>query len=324
MKPHDLNYKAIFTHPEIMTQLLQSFVQEEWVNELDFTTLEKTNNSYVTDDCRARFDDLIWKVRWQDQDLYVYLLLEFQTEADYFMPVRVMTYVGLLYQDLIKSQNLKTHDKLPPVMPIVLHHGQYAWTYPQAIQDLIAKPHNLLAQYSPAITFFLIDECQYQREVLEQVDNAVALLFQLEKNDDILTKAKQVARLFLLVKHKPALERDFRNWVEYNLAMRLENPDVFKIAKDLEEMAIMLEHCAGSWVTQWRNEGRQEGRQEGKQEGLLEGEALLLKRLLRKRFGILPTWVEAKLATASADDLESWAEAILDAKSLDAVFLQDY
>ncbi len=321
MKSHDASYKAIFSHPEIVQQLLQSFVKQDWVNELDFSTLEKTNNSYVTEDCRERFDDLIWKVRWHEQDLYVYLLLEFQSEPDYFMPVRIMTYIGLLYQDLISSQNLKTHDKLPPVMPIVLHRGQHAWKYPQAIQELIAQPHEVLAQYCPSLSFFLIDECQYENETLMQIDNAVATLFQLEKNDDIFTKAKQVARLFLLVKHTPELERIFRHWVEYNLSMRLKEPNAFKAAKNLEEMAIMLEECVDSWVDYWEGKGEEKGLQKGLQKGLLEGEALVLRRQLRKRFGELPDWAQAKLANASTDELESWAEAILDAKTLQAAFL---
>ncbi len=41
MKPHDASYKAIFTHPEIIQQLLQDFVKQDWVKELDFSTLEK-------------------------------------------------------------------------------------------------------------------------------------------------------------------------------------------------------------------------------------------------------------------------------------------
>jgi hypothetical protein len=33
----------------------------------------------------------------------VYLLLEFQSTVDPFMAVRIMVYLGLLYQDLIKG-----------------------------------------------------------------------------------------------------------------------------------------------------------------------------------------------------------------------------
>lgn len=329
MAQHDHYYKAIFTHAEIIQQLLESFVKQDWVAELDFSTLEKTNNSFVTDDCRERFDDVVWKVRWRNQDLYIYLLLEFQTTRDYFMTVRLMTYIGLLYQDLITSQQLKKGDQLPPVLPLVLHRGRNPWRCPLSLSELIAQPSATLAHYSPQLTYVLIDECQYSDQVLQQVDNAVAMLFQLEKDeDDVHQKAKQVARLFLLVKHNPALERMFRHWVEFTLSARLENPNAFQQAKNLEEMAIMLDECVDSWVTKWkqagllegRREGRVEGRLEGRLEGKLEGEALVLRRQLHKRFGELPAWVEEKLQHAGSEELELWADSILDAPSLAAVF----
>jgi len=46
-----------------------------------------------------------------------------------FSFIEVYMRLPWLYQDLIKSQALKTHDKLPPVMPIVLHRGQQASGY---------------------------------------------------------------------------------------------------------------------------------------------------------------------------------------------------
>jgi predicted transposase/invertase (TIGR01784 family) len=177
MPPHDQSYKAIFTYPEIIQQLLQSFVQQDWVQELDFSTLEKTNSSFVTDDLRERFDDIIWKVRWQNQDLYIYLLLEFQSSRDYFMAVRLLTYIGLLYQDLISSQKLKVGDKLPPVLPVVLYRGQAEWNCPQTLDELIINPSKVLAQYQPKLNYCLIDECRYSDDVLQTIDNALAMLF---------------------------------------------------------------------------------------------------------------------------------------------------
>lgn len=38
----------------------------------------------------------------------------------------------------------------------------------------------------------------------------------------------------------------------------------------------------------------------------LEGEARLLRRLLERRFGALPTWVDQHLATASEENLIRW------------------
>ena len=42
------------------------------------------------------------------------------------------------------------------------------------------------------------------------------------------------------------------------------------------------------------------------------GEARLLHRLLERRFGSLPTWVEARLAKAVEEDLVLWGERVLD------------
>jgi len=55
------------------------------------------NGSYVSDDLREREDDIIWRVRWGDGWIYVYLLLEFQSSIDKAMAVRLLTYIGLLY-----------------------------------------------------------------------------------------------------------------------------------------------------------------------------------------------------------------------------------
>jgi len=69
-----------------------------------------------------------------------------------------------------------------------------------------------------------------------------------------------------------------------------------------------------------REEGREEGREVGREEGIPQGEAQILRRQLGRRFGALPTWVEARLSQATTDQLEHWADRILDADSLDAVF----
>ncbi|OOC10173.1 hypothetical protein B1A74_07100 [Thioalkalivibrio halophilus] len=61
---HDNSYKLLFSHPEMVRDLLTGFVREDWVRELDFSTLEKVNGSYVTDELRDREDDIVWRVRW--------------------------------------------------------------------------------------------------------------------------------------------------------------------------------------------------------------------------------------------------------------------
>src|SRR3954469_25229931 len=99
MAVQDHSYKLLFSHARMVRDLLNGFVGGDWLAAADFSTLERVSDAYVTDDLRARADDIIWRVRCGKH--YVYLLLEFQSSVEPCMAVRVMTYVCLLYQDLI-------------------------------------------------------------------------------------------------------------------------------------------------------------------------------------------------------------------------------
>ena len=62
------------------------------------------------------------------------------------------------------------------------------------------------------------------------------------------------------------------------------------------------------------------GMKRGQELGLQQGSALVLRRLLRRRFGELPDWVESRLREATTMQLEQWADQVLEAATLEAVF----
>ena len=64
----------------------------------------------------------------------------------------------------------------------------------------------------------------------------------------------------------------------------------------------------------------QRAREEGMHLGHIAGERTLLERLLRRKFGALPSVVGARLSNASVADLEAWGENVLDADTIDEVF----
>ncbi len=61
-------------------------------------------------------------------------------------------------------------------------------------------------------------------------------------------------------------------------------------------------------------------REEGREEGFEAGMATLLERQLTRRFGPLVEDHRQRLLHASPDQLSCWAERLLDAPTLDAVF----
>jgi flagellar biosynthesis/type III secretory pathway protein FliH len=69
-----------------------------------------------------------------------------------------------------------------------------------------------------------------------------------------------------------------------------------------------------------RHEGRAKGRVEGLVEGLVEGRVEVLRRLLTRRFGALPTNLDHQLTHATQEQLDVWTDRILDAGSLSDLF----
>ncbi|MFA5495371.1 MAG: Rpn family recombination-promoting nuclease/putative transposase [Porticoccaceae bacterium] len=60
---HDTGYKLLFSHPEMIRDLLLGYVPGEWIQDADFATLEHINGSYVSESERQRHDDRVWRVR---------------------------------------------------------------------------------------------------------------------------------------------------------------------------------------------------------------------------------------------------------------------
>lgn len=317
MSAHDHSYKHLFSHREMVADLLTGFVNQPWVQELDLTSLEKVNASYITDDLRERADDVVWRVRFRDEWLYVYLLIEFQSTVDNFMAVRLLTYIGLLYQDLIKSKQLPIPNALPPVFPIVLYNGAKPWHAAEELRSLIQPVPSELQAFQPSLRYLLINESEYSEEELAPLHNLVATLFQLENSATIQNITRLVSSLAIWLKapEQQSLNRAFTQWLKWVLPDKAAGQTIDTV-HDLMEMQTMLAERVKDWTEEWKKQGLEEGIEKGIEKGVEK----VIKRLLTKRFGPLPTWVTEKLDAADSAQLEIWADRILDAQSLESIF----
>ena len=117
-----------------------------------------------------------------------------------------------------------------------------------------------------------------------------------------------------------ALERDGDRRAKY-----IEFIDIYAGLTDNERRRYQREYpeensTMAGVISRAREEGMEQGMRQGMRQGRVEGERALLERQLRRRFGSLSPDAAARLGQASAGDLESWAENVLDAPTLDDVF----
>jgi putative YhgA-like transposase/uncharacterized protein DUF4351 len=312
MVDHDRSYKLLFSHPEMVRDLLEGFVREDWLAQVDYTSFEKLNSAFVSDDLRERADDVVWRVRWGDGLVYVYLLLEFQSSVERYMAVRVLAYVALLYQDLIRTKQVPEDGSLPPVFPIVLYNGSRAWHAAQDVTSLMQPGPPALQRYSPQLRYTLIDAQRLGQNAATPAGNLAAALFRLESSRTHADVAQVIVSLahWLRTPEQSSLRRAFTVWVARFILRKHPTAAVHGLNELREAHTMYDDDLLESWKERWVK---------WKQADQQEGEARMLTRQLEKRFGSLKPEVRQRLERAEIAQLESWAERIFDADSLEAL-----
>ena len=320
---HDHGYKLLFSQPVLVEELVRGFLPGPWVDRLDFSSLQKTGGSVITDDLRERHDDVIWKLRWKDGReehwFWIYLLLELQSTPDRFMAVRLLTYVGLLLQELIREKKLEPGSLLPPVLPVVLYHGKPRWRTSLDLGSLFVPAPGEVKTHLPQLCYRLLDAGQLPLHHPDLRNNLVAALLRLE-TAEAREAAARVRELDLLV---PAEEKELRRIIDIWL-VRLFRKFPFSTTISSGKInlgsATMLEETFREFEQKVRQEARREGRQEGRQEGLQEGEIKTLRKvvrqMLRQRFGPVPQVVRQRIQEMSSSELTKLTRRILTANSL--------
>ena len=277
--------------------------------------LERVSGSYVSDDLREREDDIVWRVRWRGRWLYVYLLLEFQASVDRFMALRMLVYVGLLYQDLIRTGQLTPGGQLPPILPVVLYSGSDRWTSACEISELIESVPGGLEQYRPQMRYLLLEERKYQDAELASMRNLVAALFRLETSRDPEHVLEFVGALveWLQAPEQADLRRAFAVWLRRVFPREQESDVEIPETENLQEVRTMLAERVKEWSKRWREEGRQEGRQ--RKRPARRRQRTLLTRQLERKFGVLDAAVRDRIVHADSSRLVTWGERVLTAKA---------
>ena len=89
----------LFSHPEMVRDLLLGCIATtEWVAEAERHCPWSVNGSLPQSLIAngSASDDMVWRVKVGPHWLWVYLPLEFQSEPDRWMSVRMLVYLGLL------------------------------------------------------------------------------------------------------------------------------------------------------------------------------------------------------------------------------------
>ena len=257
---HDSGRKDIFGHKQVVVDFLRGYVHQPWVQSVDFDSLERVNSSYVHEADQQRIGDVVWRLKLKDGGgwVYTYLLLELQSKIERHMALRMMVYVGLLYQDLIKQKQFGPDGLLPAIFPAVIYNGKRPWNAPLQLSELITQVPEPMRAFLPNMSYYLLDEGRVQPLA---PDNILSTIIEMERAPDAkqLSAALERARKLLDASGNQSLGRTLLAWLK-RVVLRFMAPGLkLDQLNYLEELQTMLAENVIMWTQKWKQEGLQEG-----------------------------------------------------------------
>jgi len=315
---HDSLFYRTFSQPEHAASLLRTILPAAIAHAIDWSSLRLEPGSFVDDALKKRHTDLLFTALLGRKLVLLYVVLEHKSGADRWTALMLLRYVVRVY-DRFLADNPKAKS-LPPILPIVVHHGARRWNAPRSVLDLVdfgSLPPNVrraLSPLQPNLHFLLDDlaaqpESKLRRRHATKPARLTLLFLQFVRGAKGRDPAEFVGRWLFLerpVWHDPAGRHLLFGLFSY-LAAQLESP-----RERLEAAAALIHEDARIMGKTIADQFREEGYERGAAQGL---ERLL--RQVRKRFGDLSPTVEERIRSADSDTLDRLAERILTATTID-------
>ena len=290
--PHAAAYKAMYGHPEAILGLRPYLaapngpLNQGTMDALDFGRIEKLPTERVTREFRRRYGDQVWRVPLRSADgpvVWLVLLLEFQSEADGAMTLRVLRYIWELWRDMEARGALLPDAVRPLTLPVVIRNGATPWRAPRRLVDwtLSGLPGGPLEDLSPlqaSVGLHVVDFASYREDDLIQ-GNLTSLQIGFEN-----AGPSDFARLVPALADLPSasLRRTAYDWVRHRarhyFGMELETLEDTDVSVSV--FRSRLDENMKRATEAWFADGHKAGIEQG-----LEQQRSLLGRQAAAKFG---------------------------------------
>jgi predicted transposase/invertase (TIGR01784 family) len=118
--PHDATFRQFLTQPDIARDFMDIHLPADLRAICDLSTLKLESGSFVEDDLRQYFSDVLYSLRTTAGEGYIHVLIEHQSSPDKHMAFRLIRYAIAAMQRHLEAG----HKKLPLVIPILFYTGK--------------------------------------------------------------------------------------------------------------------------------------------------------------------------------------------------------
>ncbi len=312
INPHDKFFKETFSIRENVIDFFQGIISEEIVKKLDLSTLALDNNSYVDEELREHFSDIVYTCICNDKELTIALLFEHKSYS-----VRCPYLQLLRYLLKIWEANIKQAERLMPVIPVILYHGKEEWKV-RRFSEYFEGIDETFCRFIPEFEYILTDLSKYSNEdIKEKVFRKASLEISLLIMRNIFNENELESNLkdfFEIGRHYFEEEEGLRfleSIIRYLYSTtEIEVDTVVDTIKEISEKGGEISMTTAAKLIE-----------KGKIEGKIEGEKALLIRLIERKWGELKPDVKQRLnGIDSLEKLEALGEKIIISGRIEDLF----
>jgi len=280
--PHDATFRQFLKLPAIARDFMEIHLPVRLRAICDFNTLKLENGSFVEENLRQYFSDILYSLKTVGGSTgYIQVLIEHQSSPDKHMAFRLIRYAVAAMQNHLDAG----HDKLPLVIPVLFYTGKrtpypYSTNWLQEFScpeeaknlysndfplvDITVIPDEEIMEHRSMAALTLLQKHIHQRNLTELMDKLVALLL----NEYLALPQVRTLINYIVQAGDTA---DAETFV-HELALRIPKyeDELMTIAQQLEQKGIKKGILLGE--QRGREEGIQLGEQRGREEGIQLGE----------------------------------------------------
>ncbi|MEB7540332.1 Rpn family recombination-promoting nuclease/putative transposase [Pantoea anthophila] len=263
--PHDAMFRQFLTQPDVARDFMEIHLPAELREICDLSTLTLESGSFVEDDLRQYFSDVLYSLKTRAGDGYIHVLIEHQSTPDKHMAFRLMRYAVAAMQRHLEAG----HKTLPLVIPVLFYAGKRSpYPFSTRWQDEFDDP--LLAEKLYSRAFPLVDVTIIPDEEIAE-HRSMAALTLLQKHIRQRDLAELVDRLTPILLAGYLSSSQVVSLIHYILQAG-ETSDAQSFVRELAQRVPQHGDALMTIAQQLEQKGIEEGIQIGREKGHSEGE----------------------------------------------------
>ncbi|MFO0974982.1 MAG: Rpn family recombination-promoting nuclease/putative transposase [Planctomycetaceae bacterium] len=312
--PHNNFFHFALSHLPNARGLIETQLSPAALAELKLDTLQLETGSFVDPDLREKFSDLLFSVELANasaestnRQALVYFLFEHKNQSDPLTVLQVLSYMVRIWEKRIRDG-----EALCPIVPLLVYHGETAWSAATSLAGLIPTPV-ALAEYQihfqpPLLDLSRLDDGEIRGESV--LRNTLRLL-KYSRSRQLVEKLRDI--LESICRALPSAW--FEEWIkaiEVYIMTVNKNIDHEQCKQTLASiLPTQFEpgSLADRLLIQGREEGREVGREEGREAGREEGELIGKIQLLEELLGFTRT-SKSELLASDPETLQTKVTAL--------------